>query len=338
MTIRELAEIAGCSHTTVSKALRNDPKISKLVRDRVQDLAQKHGYQRDPLVSALMGKLRQKRLNRNTEVIGYINWWDTEAGDRINLLGRDQERGMHQRAKELGYKIEYFWGHQPNLSPQRLSRILYNRGIRGIILSTILDEVDYPDMEWDHFSIASLQDTLFSPHFHSVAYSKYHGMLIALKKLRSLGYSRIGFTNHSFDENFTEGQWLAAYLKEAYMTYGKIKIPPLIIDPWDKGIFEKWVKENKPDSIVCNSSQPLEYLNELGYKVPEDIAFVFLDLTQTKAPAAGISQPRDQVGSKVVELIVEQLETNSFGIPKVPKSVTIEGTWVDGTTVVKKRV
>lgn len=333
MTIRELAKIAGCSHTTVSKALKNDPKISKKVRDKVIRLAQAHGYQRDPLLSTLMGKLREKRELRTNEVIAYINWWDTEIGERGNVLGRDQERGMIARAAELGYKVEYFWGRQSGLSPQRLSKILYSRGIRGIVLSSLLNTAEFPSMDWERFSVATVANTTVSPQFHAAHYSKFHGMLIALHELRKLGYRRIGFTNLAFDEKFSEGQWLAAYLMDEYLTHEAFGIEPLVVQQWDKKVFADWVRQNKLDVILTNNLKPLEYLREMGMMPPQDIGFAILDLSPTKAPASGILQPRNLLGEKVIELVVEQLEMNSFGLPAVQKIVSIEGQWVKGETL-----
>jgi LacI family transcriptional regulator len=43
---------------TVSLALRNDPRITVETRDRVQALAKRAGYQPDPHVAELMGRLR----------------------------------------------------------------------------------------------------------------------------------------------------------------------------------------------------------------------------------------------------------------------------------------
>ena len=57
-TLWETARLAGGAHVTVSLALRNDPRITVETRDRVQALAKRAGYQPDPHVAELMGRLR----------------------------------------------------------------------------------------------------------------------------------------------------------------------------------------------------------------------------------------------------------------------------------------
>ena len=46
-TVRQLAELAGVSRTTISLALRNHPSISLKTRERIQQLADEHGYTSD---------------------------------------------------------------------------------------------------------------------------------------------------------------------------------------------------------------------------------------------------------------------------------------------------
>lgn len=43
-TLRKLGKLAGVSQITVSRALRNDPHVSPETREKILDLAEKHGY------------------------------------------------------------------------------------------------------------------------------------------------------------------------------------------------------------------------------------------------------------------------------------------------------
>ena len=53
VTLRDLAQKAGVSHVTISRALRNDPSISTARRAEVKKLAAAMGYRPDPSLSAL---------------------------------------------------------------------------------------------------------------------------------------------------------------------------------------------------------------------------------------------------------------------------------------------
>jgi LacI family transcriptional regulator len=53
ITQRDLAKMAGVSHTTVSLALRQHPSISDETRARILKLAHKLSYRPDPMLAAL---------------------------------------------------------------------------------------------------------------------------------------------------------------------------------------------------------------------------------------------------------------------------------------------
>jgi LacI family transcriptional regulator len=53
-TIRFLAKIAGVSHSTVSRALRDDPAIGSAMRERIQALAREYHYRPNQLLQGLL--------------------------------------------------------------------------------------------------------------------------------------------------------------------------------------------------------------------------------------------------------------------------------------------
>ncbi len=62
------------------------------------------------------------------------------------------------------------------------------------------------------------------------------------------------------------------------------------------------------------------------------VGFAHLHLTPDVAEFSGIDQNNERVGEAAVDLVVEQLHGNAFGVPAMPKTGLIEGRWVAGTT------
>ena len=60
-TMRDVAASLGISHSTVSRALRDDPRITAGVRKQVARAAEKLRYRRDTKVSELMAHLRTSK-------------------------------------------------------------------------------------------------------------------------------------------------------------------------------------------------------------------------------------------------------------------------------------
>lgn len=332
MTVRELAQMAGCSAVTVSLALRNHPRISEKTRDKIHLLAEQHGYTRDPVVSTLVNRLRSSRCSRPVSTIGVLTWWDTPNGERVSPFGIQSHSGLCRRAAELGYDVEFIWAKQPGMTARRLSKILHTRSIRGIILTTMARARGHVSLHWPHFATASLGYSILKPALHRATYSHFQGMIVALRKLRSLGYRRIGLANLIAQEDMANDAWLSAYLGYHFRTVGRIPVPPLLVRSWQKTEVAAWQKEFRPDAILSNNAEPLIFLRETGFRFPEDIAFANLDWIP-ESGCAGVVQPRGRIAAKAVDLVVEQLENHEFGLPEVPKIVMVEGFWQDGPTV-----
>ena len=64
MTIKDLAKIAGVSHSTVSRSLNNSPLISEKTKKIIKDLAEKHNFEFNASARSLS--------TRKTDTIGII--------------------------------------------------------------------------------------------------------------------------------------------------------------------------------------------------------------------------------------------------------------------------
>lgn len=337
VNLRDLAVMAGCSRTAVSMALRNHPKISEKNRERIQKLAAEHGYTRDPVVSTLMNRLRSGRMNRTVEKLGVISWSaapkDVREGKAKDLFGDQLRQGTEQEARRLGYDVEVFNARGPGMTSARLSRILYSRGIRGLILWSKPRARGHVSLHWPYFAVASIGYTNIKPDLPRAFHSYYQGMMLALRTLRRKGYERVGFVNLVETEDMVNEGWLAAYLAYQFRTLGKIEMSPLLLDKWDARKLRSWLRKNKLEAVVSNWKQPYDLMLEMGYRVPEDIGFACLDCMPADEQFAGIHQLRDKIAALAVDLVVEQLEKHSLGLPDDPKSVFVNGIWRDGASI-----
>jgi DNA-binding LacI/PurR family transcriptional regulator len=129
LTIRELAARLGVSRTTVSLALRNDPRIKQETRLRVQRLAESLGYRRNALVTTLMTQVQARRVHFNGEVLAYITalneefYWQKQSEGEVYL-------GACKMADQLGFRLEPFWTGSMGVNSHRVARILRARRAR----------------------------------------------------------------------------------------------------------------------------------------------------------------------------------------------------------------
>lgn len=295
-------------------------------------MAEEYGYKPDTVVSMLMQQLRTRQGARNVEKIAYLTEWDTREGWREHPGNRDYFIGACARAKELGYEIEEIWAREPGLTGKRLSKILYTRAIRGVVIAPLLRAVGHVYLEWKFFSCAVISFTAIKPNLHRTSHSHYQGMSLGLRHLKYLGYKRIGLVALSDQIKRVNQQWLASFMIYQNGISSPNRIPPLLETTWDKAKLHHWLEKYRPDAIVSNMPEPLHYLRELGYAVPEDIAYASIDRMEHTDPWAGVDQLPMQVGAAAVDLVVSQLRNNETGIPECAKTVLIDGLWRDGPT------
>lgn len=114
-------------------------------------------------------------------------------------------------------------------------------------------------------------------------------------------------------------------------------IKPLVADDTsDVASVRAWLKRWKPDVVIGFGPKQLETLLKLGYRVPGDVAFIALDVEQTKLAhveqVAGIDQNLPMVGATAIDMLAGQLYHNEQGLPQRPVLSMIDGFWVDGRT------
>ena len=106
LTMRKLAASAGVSHVTVSRALRNDPSISRATTRRIQALARRLGYRPNPLVlscnSPGLQLLQRVRDEAHRFAVGYHTGVRkkssfTSALDGISGIGPMRKRALLRR-------------------------------------------------------------------------------------------------------------------------------------------------------------------------------------------------------------------------------------------------
>ena len=320
-------------------ALRNSSRISAPVREKIVRIAEEKGYQRDPVVSALMNQLRTTRKSRWVEKIAYLTFWNTRGEWRENINETAYFLGAGERAAQLGYEVEDFWAKQPGMSSARLSKILYSRGIRGVIIAPLPRHLGHVSLDWRHFASAALGLTVLKPDIHRASHSYQEGMNLALHSLKNLGYRRPAFANIALFDRRTKHGWLSGFLTSQFQLPAEHRIPPFLApghnrgEKWDRDKFARWLEKWKPDSIVSNTEQPIELAGELGYKIPGDLGFASLHRLHDDDPWAGINRQPRQIGAAAVDLVVGQLQNNEFGLPACPKTVFLGGLWCDGPTV-----
>lgn len=335
ITIRDIARETGCHYSTVSLALRNDVRISTAVRKKVHATALKLGYRPDPMVKALAV---YRNSVKPASDHGTLAWLTNEKGPKLGqeYSYRRYAEGAIARAGELGYRVEEFSLKATAMTPSRMSKILYNRGIPGVLIAPQpqIRMLTRLRMDVSRFSVVTFGYSLAWPRVHLVTSHHARGMRVAVRKLRSLGYRRIGLCLDRVLNGRSDGGWLGSYFGETEYLANLTAVEPFIYDTWTASAFEKWYQRTLPEAIIAHSMKDLERITQgTGLRFPHDIGGVCLSVRETDKGCAGIDQNSEEIGAAGVDLLVSLMHANERGVATAPRRLLIEGKWVDGSTI-----
>lgn len=333
-TLRALARLAGVSHVTVSLALRNDPRITAKTGDRVRALARRAGYQPDPQMAELLGRMRAGRRGPGTVAVAFLDFVHAHYGAQGSPTTRRFLAGAEARAAQLGYKLDRFLVGTDGLTMDRVAGILKARNIRGVLLAPATSAREQLTLDWGRLAAVEFGRSLAQPILHRVCNHQAHTMRLALETLAARGYRRCGIY-------LTEGicarvdqTWPATYFHHAHLRApGEVPLPPLIRPAWDEAEFAAWFRKNRFDAVVTIYPPVLEWLGATGAKIPHKTGFALLDWSREMGDTAGVDQNSEKVGAAALELVAAQLTQHEYGIPPNAKTILIKGAWREGGTV-----
>jgi LacI family transcriptional regulator/LacI family fructose operon transcriptional repressor len=342
--MNQLARIAGVHQSTVSRALRRDRSIPAETRQRIQALADRLGYRPHPLVSALVALRRRRRAPRFDATIAFVSTAPArplpavEPGARspsMSLSSQLYFEGAKVRAEKLGYRLEMF-SLGPDLSSRRLDEIIETRNIPGVIIGALPEGLGNFTLNWRRFCTVVIEYTFTHPEFDRVVYDSYRGMREIMAECRRYGHRRVGLTLFAVGDERTEGLNRAAYWAEQTSSDFFVPIPPLIQPQWDGEMFLAWQLRHRPDVIVTSNLfyYPLEaWCAARGIRIGRDLQLVNINTLESNQVISGIFQNPTDIGAKAVQMLVEKINSNEYGIPTVRHTTLTPGQWVKGTTL-----
>lgn len=336
VTIKQIAESAGVSRSTVSRALRNDPRISASVRKKIQKKAAGYGYSPDPQVSELMRYLKKRRTETKRSAIAWINHRDEEDFWGAHPWAELFLHACRESAGANGYHLDEIWLGSSNrrIPENRIVQILTARGIKAVLIPPFIDRRFPWALPWEKFCAVSIGPFPFEPRMPFVDSDDYHNTLLCCRMLRALGRQQIGlvlFAEHIGDDN----PFTAAVLQEAFIR-GVSPCPPLLLKT-DKtvpsSVFQKWFGTHRPDGIISDS--PLTVQNFLDAEtLTERIGLVHLNAVAEAESVSwsGIDQKQSALCATAVEQLAALLQKNQYGLPENAVNILIKGSWIPGET------
>lgn len=337
-----IARAAGVSRSTVSRALSDHPGTNEETKKLVRETAERLGYRKNAVVSMLTAQIRASRLQKTSSTLAYMTTLWTPKIPLINPTYHLFFEGARRRAEELGYGLDLIWRKESAMTGPKMTKILQARGIRGVLVAPRPTPMSHIRLNWDKFAAACIGHAMPAPKLHLAVADHTRIIETALRMIKKYHYKRVGFAVFPSSDHYAQYNFSSRFLFYQSQIPPGDRLPPLYNPTLDHDghpdlpRLAKWIEQHQPEVIIGMSPQILEWLAELKISVPDDVAYVDLSLPSTNGSCAGIFEQPEVIAASAVDLLVEQIHHNQRGVPVHPKSVTIEGVWVDGKTLPKR--
>ena len=322
VTMQSIAELAGVSAMTVSRALKSDATVSPATRDRVLKVVRQTGYVPDA-TARVFASGRSGFVAVLVPSINNSNFADTTRG-MTNALER---AGLQILLGDTGYSVEREEHLIGALLQRRPEAIVLTGGAHTAKARDLLASVDIPIVEtWDLPK---------APLGHVVGFSNAAAGRAMVSYLHESGYRRVGFIGGTTRRDTRGSERRAGYvraIKELGLPEGRIVSfgkPPVSIEQGGEALGLMLAQWPDTDAIVCVSDLSavgaLMEGHRRGLKVPGDVAvagFGDFDVARCSWPRlTTIAIDCVGIGERTAEIVLKSLEARNQG--KVLPSVKV---------------
>ena len=314
VTMKDIANIAGISTTTVSKIINNkDNDISEATREKVKRIMKENNYVPNVMARSLVTK--------KTNTIGLV------IPDIRNPFFPELARGAEDRANEEGYNIIFCNTDDVLAKEERYVNMLIEKMVDGIIFTASAKRTTgFTNLQNTSIPIILLdRDIDFVGVKGKITVNNFQGAYDGVKHLISSGYKKIVFISGPLLSK--PGVDRCEGFKKALNDHGIINDDPIILEGEYKSEWGyqavKYLKQNnvKFDALFCGDDLiaigAMKLLKEEGFNVPNDVGVVGFDdiyiASLVDPELTTVKQPNYEMGYQAVGMLISILKNN---IPK----------------------
>ncbi len=329
LTMHDLAEATGLSQATVSYALGNKGNLSQETRDIVLKAAKRLGYRPNMFAAALSSCRTQ--VSPVGWPLAYLHW-RTKRGTQypLELVGQ----GIREKAKERGFQLhEHEFRSAEEL--RILLRMLYARGIQGLILYSLAEIENFAGIEWSRFSVVTSGRWDIRSRFHNVRGDSFSNIETLWNNFKARGYQRIGVAicRHPvpiLDDMEREGAVAALQAREPKRTK---RIPPFLGDHGDDAGFLAWFAKYRPDGVIGFGDGHYHNLLSAGYSIPRDCGYASIQGTRLPGKVAATTDVDLLIGRTLLRMMDSLIRHHEKGVPEQPETLLIRPVFEEGASL-----
>ncbi len=330
--LQTIADRLGVHKSTVSRALRGDPRVNEFTAEKIRAIAEELDYRPNPIASALSEARWLEQAENKPRLVSLAFLSNAESD---NDLANDSEfELMAGAAEERGYKLLAV-AVKGNMRARHVNRRLRAMGVRGVLIGRITDQAVADDFEWhglawDDFVWVSAGEDRFRSPTHRVLYNAFSGTRLALASMADKGYQRIAFIRSLSSRSPTVIRQRAGFLiTQAERTDLELADFPCVDENPDAAAIEDF----QPEALLTSIASLRDGLPSSLLSLPW--ATLGLQLEELGLVAGTASFPLDRCRA-AVEMVDLQHRRGSYGLPLQRHTLMIDPLWKEGDSLPEK--
>lgn len=313
VSIKDIAELAGVSHPTVSRALRGCGRMSEETRDRIVTIAKEIGYSPSLMARGL--------VTRRSYCVGLV------VPTFADPFHSQVAQGIEEEARRHNYSL---FLASTEIDAQReleVTRSFHGRQVDGIIVSSTSVGNDYASViEETGIPMTFINSLAHSDHLHTVDHDDYQGGCLLMQHLIGRGYQRIAFLG-----NVHGGKPGSERMRAWRDAMQAVRLEPELAINGPNGRIDGGVDGVNllleeagtrwgvpPDAIFCyNDTMAVGAMSVLRRKklsIPHDVAVTGFDdlelASVSEPPLTTIHQPRRHLGAQAMTILLALMDAD----------------------------
>jgi DNA-binding LacI/PurR family transcriptional regulator len=317
MTLKEIADLAGVSVSTVSRVINhgNTKVASQEVKDTIWRIIRETNYV--PNSSA-----RNLKLGNDTDglqsPIKSIGCIFARSKDTINDPFFSQiARALEQEAFKQGYIMKYSFTAY-DINDSNTFHLITNNQVNGIAVLGRFDKnlLNFIKKQYRHVVYTGLN--IIDTDYDQVICDGYQASIAAVNYLNKLGHTQIGYVGEKQKELRYQGYLDAMTQLKLPVLRENIIVTPISSEGGYNGVKDYFKKEYQPSvtALFCANDLTaigaMKAVKEKGLNVPSDISIISIDdidTAQYMSPMlTTIRVPMEELGKMTAKILIDRIE------------------------------
>jgi DNA-binding LacI/PurR family transcriptional regulator len=318
VTIKDIAKIAGVTHSTVSRALRDHPGIPAETAERIKKIAADQGY----VPSAVARGLKTNRSQALGVIVSRID----------DPFFSEMLQGIEDVLYKIGYSLFVAASNRDFEREKIIVQAMRQRRVDGVIVCTTqFSEDHYRQLQQYGFPIVAVGNQEITGYQPMIYHDDFFGSCQVARHLLELGHTKIAFLGNARAERTSQGR-LHGLQHEMNIAHLALPAEYVFHSPngrpggGESGAQYFITLSDPPTAIMCFNDMlaigVLKALREAGREVPRQCSVIGFDdiplAAYSHPPLSTFQQPKYQLGFQAAQmmhsLLQPQTDTNSVEV------------------------